>query len=284
MQIYGILSVFIGLALTFGTISLVVSAVTEAIASACALRAKTLVDGLGRLLNDKQLQGLALDVLNHGAANPLAPGGAQSRAELVSVPSYIEPMHFAGALIDALRARSDTRAAASGAPSLRQSLEAIADPQLRTALLGMYQRSGGELGAFQSHVAAWFDAAMDRLSGDYKRHTQRMSFLVALVLVLILNIDTWTIAVTLWTHPDIAAHAATNFNLNSPDAYEAAFKSWDASFPFGWSNFSWAPPYIAGHFIGCLLTAAATLFGAPFWFDTMQHFVQLRGTGPAPSA
>jgi hypothetical protein len=87
------------------------------------------------LLNDKQLQGLALGVLNHGAANPLAPGGAQSRAELVTIPSYIPPAHFAAALIDSIRAQPGVRAT-TATPSLRPSLEAMEDPQLRTALLG----------------------------------------------------------------------------------------------------------------------------------------------------
>jgi hypothetical protein len=31
---------------------------------------------------------------------------------------------------------------------------------------------------------------------------------------------------------------------------------------------------------GWILTILATLFGAPFWFDTLQRFVQIRGTGP----
>jgi hypothetical protein len=284
MQINGILSVFIGLALTFGTISLVVSASTEAIASACALRSKMLLDGVGRLLNDTQVKGLALDVMNHGAANPLAPGTAQSRAELASapLPSYIPPAHFATALIDSISKQTGTRAGTTGAPSLPQSLEAVADPQLRGVLLGFYQRAGGDLAAFHQHIATWFGSSMDRLSGEYKRRTQLISFLVALALILSMNIDAWTIAVALWTHPDIAAHVAPNLNLNAPDAYMAVFKNWVVSFPFGWGTSSWAPPDILRHFAGCLLTAVATLFGAPFWFDTMRRFVQLRGTGPAP--
>jgi hypothetical protein len=281
MQISGILSVFIGLAFTFGTVCLVVSAVTEAIASVCALRAKTLADGLGRLLNDKQLKGLALDVLNHGMANPLTSGGAQSRADLASVPSYIPPAHFAAALTDSIRARSGARVP-SGTTSLRPLLEAVEDPQLRTALLGMYQRAGEDLAAFQCHVADWFSAAMDRVSGEYKRRAQLISFVVALVLVVVLNIDTWTIAVVLWTHPDIAAHALTNFNPDAPGAYATSFNSWKQSFPFGWDNVTLAPNEIPRLIVGWLLTAVATLFGAPFWFDMMQRFVRLRSTGPTP--
>jgi len=33
---------------------------------------------------------------------------------------------------------------------------------------------------------------------------------------------------------------------------------------------------------GWLITAFAALFGAPFWFDTLQQFVRLKGSGPSP--
>jgi hypothetical protein len=67
-------NVFIGLALTFGTISLIVSAVVEGIASTLNWRSHTLLTGLQELLNDKALTGLALEVLNHAAANPPVRG------------------------------------------------------------------------------------------------------------------------------------------------------------------------------------------------------------------
>ena len=33
---------------------------------------------------------------------------------------------------------------------------------------------------------------------------------------------------------------------------------------------------------GLLITAIASLFGAPFWFDLLQRLTQLRGTGAKP--
>ena len=56
--------------------------------------------------------------------------------------------------------------------------------------------------------------------------------------------------------------------------------------PIGWSETeiknlkSWNGfEMLAGWFI----TAAATLFGAPFWFDMLQQFVRLKGSGPSPA-
>jgi hypothetical protein len=33
---------------------------------------------------------------------------------------------------------------------------------------------------------------------------------------------------------------------------------------------------------GWLVTALATLFGAPFWFDVLQSVTRLKGAGPSP--
>ncbi len=35
--------------------------------------------------------------------------------------------------------------------------------------------------------------------------------------------------------------------------------------------------------LGWLITAVATLFGAPFWFDALQQIVRLKGAGPSPA-
>jgi hypothetical protein len=70
---------------------------------------------------------------------------------------------------------------------------------------------------------------------------------------------------------------------------EEAFKALGRTFPFGWNDF--AASASGDHTVTALLQAVpgwiltiltilATLFGAPFWFDTLQRFVQIRGTGP----
>jgi len=41
--------------------------------------------------------------------------------------------------------------------------------------------------------------------------------------------------------------------------------------------------WILLHTAGWLITAFATLFGAPFWFDALQQIVRLKGSGPSPS-
>jgi len=35
--------------------------------------------------------------------------------------------------------------------------------------------------------------------------------------------------------------------------------------------------------LGWLITAIASLFGAPFWYDALQSFVRIKGAGPSPA-
>jgi hypothetical protein len=301
MLINGVLNLAIGLTMTFAAISLVVSALTEAVASALAWRSQTLLGGVKRLLNDPQLSGLALAVLNHAAANPLAPGNATAPATankpqnpFASLPSYISSDGFAVALIDTIQHRGDPGGLVT---DLDAALAAIDDSQIRTVLQGLRQRAGASLEDFHQGVADWFDTAMDRLSGDYKRRTQRWNFCLGLALVALLNVDAIVLAERLYVDPAIVGHAAT---LDPAKDYLTNFKAWSSSFPYGWQALSADPiraewlagewGALAGHVAllvvvavpGWLLTAFATLFGAPFWFDTLQRFVQLRGTGPEP--
>jgi hypothetical protein len=72
---------------------------------------------------------------------------------------------------------------------------------------------------------------------------------------------------------------------NTEDALAALYS---ANLPIGWSNQTIkgrfvSPLAIASLIGGWLITALATLFGAPFWFDALQKITNLRGTGVKPN-
>src|SRR5215470_17634257 len=97
-----ILDVAIGLVFTFLAMSLAVSAIVEAVASAAKWRCTMLLQGVKGLLNDASFKGLALAVYNHALVNPMAPGTASTENDVKPLPSYIEPRQFAAALMDVL--------------------------------------------------------------------------------------------------------------------------------------------------------------------------------------
>ena len=73
--------------------------------------------------------------------------------------------------------------------------------QIKTMLHGMIDRAEGKEEKVRAELATWFDNAMDRVGGAYKRWTQVWSFVFALIFAVLLNVSTTEIAQTLWRHP-----------------------------------------------------------------------------------
>src|SRR5438067_6947574 len=120
-----VLEVAIGLTFCFGTVALIVSTLQEALASLFRLRANTLLAGVKSMLNDPRFTGLARAVYAHPLVNPHTDGNAIAERELRTKPSYIEPAHFAIALVDSLwKVPGDFI-------QLRSAIDTIPDPQVK---------------------------------------------------------------------------------------------------------------------------------------------------------
>jgi hypothetical protein len=318
-----VLDVAIGLIFTFLAFSLAVSALVEAIASLIKLRSATLFQGVKDLLNDQKFEGLALSLYKHALINPREPGTdtANPAAEAVSWlaqkitlvkiwtenharkrPAYINSNQFAAAMIDILKLAGGDAAAMKAAIKSNATIQG--DEQLKTLLYGIVDRTGGKLQDVQKELAGWFDNAMDRVGGAYKRRTQLWSFIIAIVMAILLNVSAINIGQTLWIRPMIVKAIAPEAELigkldadkNPADQFEGLVKlgipvGWTASdfaqvfpgyeghFPFGWPS----PGVCFNLLAGWLITAIAALFGAPFWFDALQRIVRLKGAGPSPA-
>jgi hypothetical protein len=267
-----VLEVAVGLTFCYASVALIVSTVQEALASALGLRAHTLLDGIKSMLNDPKFTGLARALYSHALVNPHDDGQAANQHSLKSKPSYIEPVHFAMALVDIIQTIPGNYA------QLGRDIEAIRDPQVKRALRGIYQRADGNLKQFQDGLAGWFDSAMERVSGSYKRRSTLVSLLLSMLLAILFNIDSIHLFRTLWQHPAVAAQLVAAPSSIDQNTINALF-----SLPIGWTTF---PPVLNQAFAlqvaGWMLTAASALFGAPFWFDLLQRTMQLRGTGSKP--
>ena len=274
-----VLEVAIGLAFCYGTLALVVTTLQEALAATFRLRAGMLQDAVKLMLNDPGFDGMARVLYAHPLVNPRAgapdsgarlPAGPRLTLRLTPGPSYIEPANFAIALVDAIRGKQG---------SLEADIAAVADPQLRRTLQTLYLQAGGDVQRFQAALAGWFETAMERLSGVYKRRQLLISFLVSLLLTILFNIDSIHLFQTLWQHPAMAAHITA-----VPDGLDADVMAQLWVLPVGWQAF---PPVLDADFAlqasGWLVTASTTLFGAPFWFDILQRAINLRGTGAKPA-
>jgi len=276
-----IIDVAIGLTLSFLAVSFAASAITEAISSAMTWREKTLLEGIKALLNDQDFKGIALQLYNHALVNPLASGKATTLEELTHKPAYIDSRQFALAVYSALSEKSP-----QGGPT--ELIAKISDPQLKAAMENLWAISSQNVDTFKHNIAVWFDNSMDRLSGWYKRRTQWVSFGVALAIAVIFNVNALYESAQIWSRPGVIADLATShFSDDREHASADAAKIFNALEPeylIGWvkgpmpRDFqSW---FIAG--ASWIIVAAASLFGASFWFDILQRLTHLRGTGLVP--
>jgi len=273
-----VLDVAIGLIFTFLAISLAVSALVETLASVMKWRSGTLLLGVKDLLNDPNFNGLALAIYNHALVNPQGGGSAKDEQDLKHTPSYVEPKQFADALIDI------TKIAQDSPEKIKATIDAsVSDKQLNALLKGMVDRTAGDLGRMRDEIAAWFDNSMDRVGGAYKRRTQVWSFAMALIMAAALNVSSINVGKALWLQPMLARTIAPDSSLKSAKTIELIE---GLGYPIGWSDVN--PTSLIGWSLfdmlaGWLITAAATLFGAAFWFDMLEQFVRLKGSGPSPA-
>ena len=193
--------------------------------------------------------------------------------------------------------------------ALNDQVAKISDPQIKQLLQGMIARCGGDMGRLKTDLANWFDNAMDRLSGDFKRRTQVMTFVIALVTALVINLDTIRVGTLLWGQTGLADELKSITIPSAPtdvngvigaekQVIDALDKLAQEGFPVGWApghfmdvedtpghwEAIWnEPPSIWYRpLLGWLITAVAALFGAPFWFDALQSIIRLKGAGPSP--
>jgi hypothetical protein len=311
-----VLDVALGVVFAFLAVSLITSTLVEAVNTLFKTRANTLLAGIKALVNDPQFTGLAEQLYQHAAINPRGSIAAPT----TKLPAYIDKQQFANALMD-ITNLSTVQAAAAMAGTvptiadLQAEADKITDPQIRALLTGIIARTGGKIDAIKAELANWFDGAMDRVGGAFKRWTQLYSFVIALAVSAVINVDTIHLTTQLWEHPMIAdalkppatttattldqqlanagvtsRYLQANLPIGWPPGHffqsvvtaddTPATPSAAAPLQYAWAWTSWA---MVGQVAGWLATAIATLFGAPFWFDALQGIIRLKGAGPSPA-
>ena len=116
-----------------------------------------------------------------------------------NLPSYIPAAHFATAFLDIVaRGAASPVASAKDAPTpatgpltvdlLRQQAAKLPPHLSRTVLAGI-DYANGDIAKVRKAVEQWFDGAMDRASGWYKRRTQALLFIIGLFAAVTLNVD-----------------------------------------------------------------------------------------------
>lgn len=287
-----ILEVAVGMVFIYLLLSLICSAVNELIERQLKNRAKDLECGLRELLNDPKGTDLVKKLYGHGMISGLFKGDYDPQGSKRNLPSYIPARNFAMALLNII---DPEESGSAGLDPVRKAVGEIQNSQVKSALASMVNDAAGDLGKFRTNLESWFNSSMDRVSGWYKRRSQLIIFSSGLVIALLLNVNSVTVANDLWLHKaqrDTLVSAAQGY-LNrhpAPDASNHPDPGLQADvdnlrnygLPTGWRDVPKSDlldvRFLAISLLGWLITACAVSLGAPFWFDLLNKFIVVRST------
>jgi hypothetical protein len=198
--------------------------------------------------------------------------------------------------------------------NIRKAVEALPYGHTKESLLTLVDKTrcetaliSNQVEQMQKNIEQWFNQTMDRVSGWYKRWSQKVLLGIAIALVFGSNADTIMLAKRLARDSALRASVVTVAEkaVQNPSgspaenalARQAVLREAESlSLPLGWvpyekdpqknpSKDDQVPCDLAGwllKLIGLLITVFAVSLGAPFWFDTLSKFVNLRGAGTPP--
>lgn len=241
-----ILDVVIGMVFVFTLLSLVCSAVNEMIEAWVKRRARDLEAGLRELLDDPEGAALVEKIYCHPLVFGLFRGTYDRKKirggiyrEGSNLPSYIPSRNFALALMDVVAPAAERGAggAYTGAeggpvadrspllptekspyssvaegipllPAFRESATKIANSKVRDALLSLIDTAGDDVEKARRNIEEWYDSAMERVAGWYKRRVQTIIFFIGLAASVILNADTIAMLNSLSYDSELAGRTA----------------------------------------------------------------------------
>ena len=144
---------------------------------------------------------------------------------------------------------------------------------------------------------------MNRVTGWYKRTSQIRIYVLAAAVTLFMNADSLKILKTLWNNPTMSAVLVedTKARLQKPSAVPendaittqerqllGQVTGWQGDWYTDWPHpkgaafWSWIAYLLKERFGGWLITILAVSLGAPFWFDTLSRFMNVRSAGKPP--
>jgi hypothetical protein len=333
-----LLDVLIGLAFLYLLLSIVCSGMSEWVAAALSLRANNLEAAIrSLLLNSRDSNGKPLlerfyehpliktlmrqPDPNRGkwvtwlASAPLPrtlmPWLPLSAAGSGGRPSYIPSSLFTLVLCEILKPASWASKEPLTVNDFWQIIDALPDDKagdLKLALRPLAGSSSTSMETIRQSLEKWFNDAMERAAGWYKRKSWYANFVVAAILCFGLNIDSLEVARGLVSDPTaravLVSQAEKQIQVQpppkAPDKEEQLQPSPKAPgdelaktfarvrdviaslhLPIGWTKMPAGEEWLS-KVLGLLATAIAVTLGSPLWFGVLTKLVNLRSSGVKP--
>ena len=315
------MDVAIGLILMYLMLSLLCTVVNEFIATKLSLRSKSLAAAIEQLIDDKTLRDTFYKHgVIAGAMEVTRPGTQSTVSAVISIASTItdglkrmigrgpaappppanqkanHPSYLAGSTVAlALIGSLDPATPLPGVAEIKKAALALPAGTVRDALLSNLMVANDDVDKLRTSIAIWYDDSMERLSGAYKRQLKWITMLIGLAVAVAFNADSLKVATTLWNDPDrraLVVEGATKVIQGTAETLRPLPIGWNcaaaepakpgATTPSAWKCATMEPPKTM-QIAGWLLTAAALSLGAPFWFDLLSKFMNVRGAGAKPA-
>lgn len=106
-----------------------------------------------------------------------------------SKPAYLPAENFAKAILESFRTGTNPLTTTSISGSIQNNLAKL-PTDLQKVVLGYIDTAGHDINTLQKQLEGFYNNSMDRAGGWYKKKIKRISFVIAILLVFALNIDT----------------------------------------------------------------------------------------------
>ncbi len=278
-----VLELAIGVVFVYLLLAVCCTTVNEWISGLFKTRPALLRQGIAQMLgsgvNDSSAAKLIAAFYNHPLVKGLMRDGQH--------PSYLPARIFAKAIMDIA---TPNQPGSITFDQLETGIEHdLPDGSLKVALLATIQSSDRNIQSAQRAIEAWYDDSMDRVSGWYKRRTQVWTVAIAALLTIATNADTINIARRLWVEPVLRTRFVESAKAEAVGTTPAKNAVADQATQtlgqvIGWQHLDNVrdPRAWLERIIGWLLTIIAVSLGAPFWFDVLNKFMNLRSAGRSP--
>ncbi len=264
MNLDAILEVAIGMVFVWLVLSVAAMQIQEWIGSIFAWRANFLKKGIRNMLGSDQLVN---QFYNHPLILSLSEPGKNPGQ--YRPPSYIPANKFSSVMMDIF-----TRA---GRDSGEDMPVTLSRGEVTANIQSIKQENPGfgkivdhlflhitdetmsveqALAQASANMEIWFNDGMDRVVGWYKRHNSIWSFGIALILALVLNVDSLQIANKLWAEPTlrqvVAAQASATPNATAGVSSPLQVPKYldTLSIPIGWVTEPVTDYKTCGFFVG----------------------------------
>jgi hypothetical protein len=288
-----LLDVAIAMVFFFLLLSLVSSAANEIIAALLQTRARFLERGIKRLLTSDAFASM---LYNHPLIKSLSDEvDPWFKKVHKAVPSYIPSKTFALAMMDLMS----------------RNPGGIVPAEVYDAVEAMLAGAERDAATVRQSLEDWYNNAMERVSGGYKRRTQYVLFVLGIIAAIAVNGDSVAVIERLSTSKTLSGavsaaaiqfaqspngeHAGADHPSSAQQSLQDTLVTLDKlGLPIGWTgpgddntfllkNKNEQIPAAAlrlleVHWVGWLITGLAVSFGAPFWFDLLSRFITVRST------